>query len=97
MQRHQEIRRGTHTARKAVGNIQHCGFARTHRQRDVIEAHRKRILGRERATKAHATIQRELIAPFEQHANHFEEILVPTHGDAVFRHAAEAGHDAIAQ
>ena len=54
LQCHQKVGRGAHAAREAIGNIQHRRFARTHRERDVIETHREGIVGRQRATKAHA-------------------------------------------
>ena len=51
----------------------------------------------ERAAEAHAAVQREAVAPLEQQADHLEEVLVPAHGDAVFGHAAEAGHQAVVE
>ena len=49
------------------------------------------------AAEAHAAEHRELAPPLEQQADDLEEILVPAHGDAVFRDAAEAGHHAAVE
>ena len=95
LQGHEKVRCRPHATRETVGNIEHRWLARAHRQRNVIEAHLERIIGAQRATEAHATEQRKFIAAFEKQTDHLEEIFVPAHRDAVFSHAAEAGHDAI--
>ena len=60
----------------------------------MVEAHGECALGGERAAEAHAAEHRELRAPLHQQARDLEEVLVPAHGDAVFRHAAESRHHA---
>ena len=97
LQRHQEVRRGAHAAREAVGQLQHRRAAGARRHRDVVEAQRERILGAERSAEAHATEHGELAAPLQQQADELEEVLVPAHRDAVLGHAAEAGHDAVVE
>jgi len=97
LQRHQEVARGAHAARQPVRDVERRGLAGAERQRDVIEAQRERVVGAQRAAEAHATHQGEALAPFEQQPHQLQEVLVPAHGDAVFGHAAEAGHHPVVQ
>jgi hypothetical protein len=62
--------------------------------RDVVEAHRKRVVDVDRTAEAHAAVEAVIRAPLEQQADDLQEVLVPAHGDAVFGHAAEARHHA---
>ena len=95
LQRHQEIRCGSHAVRKTVRQIEHGWAAGAGRQRHMIEAEGERILDVERPAETHAAVERVVRAPLEQEPNHLEEILVPPNGDAVLRHAAEARHHAV--
>ncbi len=97
LQRHQEIGGGAHAAREAVGDVEHGGLARTHAQRQMVEAELGRILHRQRAAEAHAAEQGELGAALQQQADDLEKILVPAHGDAVFGDTAETRHHAIGE
>src|SRR5450759_3271151 len=97
LQRHEEIRGRAHASRETVGDIEHGGFARAHAQGQVVEAEFGHILHGQGAAKAHPAEQRKLLAPLEQQADDLEEILVPTHGDAVFGDAAETRHDPIGE
>src|SRR6185312_9139527 len=66
-------------------------------ERDVIEAERESVIDRDRAAEAHPAIEREFMPALDQQPDHFEEVLVPAHGDAVFGDAAEPSHDAIVE
>src|SRR5262249_59972999 len=63
-------------------------------ERDMVEAEREGAVDGERAAETHTAEHREFAASFQQQADELEEILVPAHGDAVFGHPAEPGHDA---
>jgi hypothetical protein len=54
LQRHQEIAGRTHAARQAIRNIKRRGFARAHRERNVIEPEARDIIEIQGAAKAHA-------------------------------------------
>ncbi len=60
LQRHQEIRCRAHAARQPVRDVQHGRAAGAHAERDVVEAHLPRVVGRQRAAEAHAAEHREL-------------------------------------
>src|SRR5437879_13707979 len=63
----------------------------------MVEAAGEGVLHAQGAAEAHAAEHRELPPPLEQQADDLEEILVPAHGDAVLRDAAEAGHHAAVE
>ena len=63
----------------------------------MVEAHPKGVIRSERAAEAYAAKQGKLGASFEQQTDDLEKILVPSHRNAVFRHATEAGHGSFAQ
>src|SRR5512134_2825132 len=48
----------------------------------------------QRAAEAHAAEHGELRSPLEKKADDLEEVLIPTHRNAVLRHAAKPGHHA---
>ena len=73
------------------------GLARAGRDRDVVEAQLPRVLDRERPAEAHAAVEAEAFAPRERQVHQRQKILVPAHGDAVLRHAAEAREHARVQ
>ena len=100
LQRHQEVGRLPHPARQPVGDVQHGGFAGAHAQRDVVEAHRPGVVhgNRRAAAEPHAAEMGEIFRPaLQQQAHQLEVVLVPAHGDAVLRDAAEAGQHAIVE
>src|SRR5215471_21206805 len=60
----------------------------------MVEAECEGTVDGERAAETHASEHREFAPSFQQQADELEEVLVPAHGDTVFGHAAEPGHDA---
>ena len=97
LQRHEEVGRRAHAARESIRDVEYRRLARTDAKGYVVEAHRHRVLERHRAAEAHTAEHRELAAALEQQADELEKILVPAHGDAVFRNAAEPCHDSRAE
>ena len=92
LQRHQEIGRGANAVGEPVRQLEHRRLPRARGDGHVVEAECKCALGVQRSAEAHASVQREPRAPLEQEPDQLQEILVPAHGDAVFGHAAKAGH-----
>ncbi len=95
LQRHQEIRGLAHAARQIVRHGDDGGFAGTHAQRHMVEAHLEGLVQGDGAAQPDAAQHQELGAALQHQADHLEEVLVPADGDAVFGDAAEAGHDAL--
>ena len=99
LQCHQEVRRLSHPARQPVRNVQHRRAPRAHAQRDVIEPHRPGVVDRQRraAAEPHAAEMGECRATLQQQPHQLQVVLVPAHGDAVLRDAAESGHDSVVE
>jgi hypothetical protein len=65
---------------------------------DVVEAQLvERVGDRQRPAEAHAPVHVKVVAPLERDANHLQEVLIPPDRDAVLRHAAESGENAVVQ
>jgi hypothetical protein len=94
LQRHQEVGGLTHAGGKPVLHRHDGRPAGPGAERDMVDAEREGAVDGERAAETHAAKHREFAASFQQQADELEEILVPAHGDAVFGHPAEPGHDA---
>ena len=56
----------------------------------MVEAKLPRIFNGEGATEAHATVDTQTLSAQQRQIDHFEEILVPADGDAIFGDPAEA-------
>ena len=82
----------TYTVRKTVLHRDDRGPPRAEAKSDVIETSRERIIDRQRATKPHAAIHREIRPTLQQQPNDLEIVLVPPHGDTVLGDTAEARH-----
>ena len=97
LQAHQEIRRLPHATGKIARHVDDGGLARAHAERDVVKADLPRIVDGQRGAAAEAdpALHGEFGAAFEQDPHQLEVVLIPPHGDAVFRHAAEAGQHAV--
>ncbi len=61
----------------------------------MIEAPFPRVIDFQRASEPHTAIHTNRPAPGKREVEQGQEILVPSHGDAVFRHAAESLENAI--
>ena len=94
LQRHQEVGRLAHAADQVVLDVDDRRLARARRDRDVVEAHRERLVGVDGAAEAHAAVDAEARPPRQVQVQRGQEVLVPAHGDAVLGDAAEAGQRA---
>ena len=63
----------------------------------MVESHGEGRFFGDGTAETHAAEHSEEPAPLYQQAQHFEEILVPTHGDSIFSNAAEPGHSALVE
>ncbi len=97
LQRHQEIRGFANSANEIVLQIDDRRLAGTGSDGHVVEAEAPGIFDGQGSAEARAAVELEVPAPRERQINDLEKILVPAHGDAVFRHTAESGHHAFVQ
>ena len=97
LQTHQEVIGLTHAARQRARDRQGLRQAGADGDGDMIEPQRPGLLDRDGSAEAHPAVDLEGRAAGEREIDELEEILVPAHGDAVFGHAAETGHDALIQ
>ena len=89
LQRHQEVARLPNTPNQVVLHVDDRRLARAGRDRHVIEAVAPGVLDRQRAAEPDAAVHPDAAPARQRQVQQREEVLVPPHGDAVLRDAAE--------
>ena len=98
LQRHQEVGRLADAANEVVLHPHDGRRSGACGDGDVIESELvERVFDRDRAAESHAAVHLQIRLPLERDTHHFQEVLVPTNGDAVLGDAAESGQDAIVE
>ncbi len=97
LKRHQEIARFSNPADQVVLDVDDSRTSGAGGNRHVIEAVRPRVLDRQRAAKPDSAVHLDATTPRQRQMQQREEVLVPPHGDAVLRHAAETFEHAIVE
>ena len=97
LQRHQEVGRLAHAADQVVLDVDDRRLAGARRDPDVIEPHRERLVGVDRAAEADAAVDAEGRATRQVQMQRGEEALVPADGDAVLGDAAEARQPSLVE
>ena len=94
LQAHEEVRGLADAADQVVLKPDDRRLAGAGGQRDVIEAELPGVFERDTAAEAHAAVGAEGALAQQGEVDDLEKVLVPAHGDAVLRDAAEAAHGA---
>src|SRR5215471_13298107 len=97
LQSHEEIGGLADAASEAVGHGDDGGTSGAGAKGDVIETEIEGAIDGNGAAEADAAIHGEFAAALNQKARDFQEILVPSDGDAVFGDAAETCHHAVVE
>ena len=90
LQGHQEVAGLADAAHQVVADVDHRGSAGARGNGHVIDAERPGVVERQAAAETHAAVDAHARATRQREVDQRQEVLVPAHGDAVLRDAAEA-------
>ena len=97
LQGHEEVARRSDPADQVVLHVDHGRTPSAARDGDVIEAIRPGVFEGKRAAEADAAVDLQAPATGQRQMQQRQEVLVPSHRDAVFRDSAESSEDAIVE